>query len=818
MATVQVTSQPAVRPVPEPPPSPRERTEFRLALVCYGGVSLAVYMHGVTKELHKLVRASRRFDRVEVDAENPFRKDETEWAYFEALRELARAGRRLSVAIDIIAGTSAGGINGVVLGKVLALDGEQDGLKDLWIEEGDLRKLLRSLPLGGVRTRAALAAVRLLRTGLFGRSDDAPSPLRGELMSTLLMQAIGDIDAKATDGATLLPPAGSLELYVTLTDLHGFEVLVPTGAGGASQRDRQHAQVLRFTAADGDTRDFGPDASPDLAFAARATSSFPGAFAPVSAASFAQECRVPPFRDTLSSRFVYRYDEANAQAADAWFVDGGVLDNAPFDLVVTAISRKRAEREVLRRLVYIEPDPARPLAPPAPADGTPPGPPSWLSGVSKAVLGVKGSHSVLRDLIALRDMNRRIGEVGAIAKSQMDAAQALVRDQLDHLWPPRDDESDSAESRRAAVQQVSDEVHRRAREALGAAYPTYCRLKVEAAARRMADEIATRSFFPPDSSRTSFLRAAIGEWARGRPEWTDPDPTQLITLLRPTDIPYRERRLLFLLAGINELYDEIGAGPHAPRRQDLDELKGTAWDLLEQLRRVPGEVMTAVPPEVLGFLATEALDDSLLEDPRRFAEAHAGDFATLFTTYRNALETALGDGGTALWNAFKDKTLAWGASYRRALLSRYLAFPFWDGLIFPTVSLAELPQFTPIGVAQFSPLAAGALPTPEGGKLKGVSLHHFGGFAKAEWRENDYLWGRLDAVELIMRQLYDAGSPAPTAAATAPPSSATDAVLSAGGSVLKAGLEAVLTSETGLTRIAGTLASLRDQVARLPAG
>ena len=33
--------------------------ELRLALVCYGGVSLAVYMHGVTKEIWHLARASR---------------------------------------------------------------------------------------------------------------------------------------------------------------------------------------------------------------------------------------------------------------------------------------------------------------------------------------------------------------------------------------------------------------------------------------------------------------------------------------------------------------------------------------------------------------------------------------------------------------------------------------------------------------------------------------------------------------------------------------------------------------------------------------
>ena len=36
--------------------------ELRIALVCYGGVSLAVYMHGVTKELWHLARASRDAD------------------------------------------------------------------------------------------------------------------------------------------------------------------------------------------------------------------------------------------------------------------------------------------------------------------------------------------------------------------------------------------------------------------------------------------------------------------------------------------------------------------------------------------------------------------------------------------------------------------------------------------------------------------------------------------------------------------------------------------------------------------------------------
>ena len=133
--------------------SPQDRTELRLALVCYGGVSLAVYMHGMTKEVHHLVRASRAFDDVDdLAAPNPFSPDRTEAAYFEALRQLARAGRLLSVTVDVVAGTSAGGINGVVLGKVLAQGGDQDRLRQLWVEDGDLRngQSRQPFPIGGI--------------------------------------------------------------------------------------------------------------------------------------------------------------------------------------------------------------------------------------------------------------------------------------------------------------------------------------------------------------------------------------------------------------------------------------------------------------------------------------------------------------------------------------------------------------------------------------------------------------------------------------------------------------------------------------------
>ncbi len=49
-----------VAPVDEPDPAGESDgvKELRLGLVCYGGSSLAIYMHGVTKEVQRLVKGS----------------------------------------------------------------------------------------------------------------------------------------------------------------------------------------------------------------------------------------------------------------------------------------------------------------------------------------------------------------------------------------------------------------------------------------------------------------------------------------------------------------------------------------------------------------------------------------------------------------------------------------------------------------------------------------------------------------------------------------------------------------------------------------
>ena len=126
--------------------------ELRIALVCFGGVSLAVYMHGISKEILKLVRASSalhvitdraaranasffgRFDRSDPEYD-------TEAVYFDLLREIGRKVE-LRVIVDIIAGASAGGINGTMLARALSHDLPMGAMRDLWLDYADVAELL----------------------------------------------------------------------------------------------------------------------------------------------------------------------------------------------------------------------------------------------------------------------------------------------------------------------------------------------------------------------------------------------------------------------------------------------------------------------------------------------------------------------------------------------------------------------------------------------------------------------------------------------------------------------------------------------------
>lgn len=126
--------------------------ELRIALVCFGGASLAVYMHGITKEFLKLARASSALHAVTdrgkrasanfFDHRDPADPEyDTETIYFDLLRDIGRT-LELRVVIDIVAGASAGGINSTMLARALSHDLPMGRLRDLWLDNADVTELL----------------------------------------------------------------------------------------------------------------------------------------------------------------------------------------------------------------------------------------------------------------------------------------------------------------------------------------------------------------------------------------------------------------------------------------------------------------------------------------------------------------------------------------------------------------------------------------------------------------------------------------------------------------------------------------------------
>ncbi|MBT6960983.1 MAG: patatin-like protein, partial [Rhodospirillaceae bacterium] len=271
--------------------------ELRLALVCYGGVSLAVYMHGVTKEILKLVRASR--DR---NSDSPAERGDirdSEDVYAELLAAL-EPELDLRVVVDIIAGASAGGINGVILGRALAHDLDLDPVRAFWLTHTDVTELMndqvQAKPWHKILFRpfiwAFMWSFRKTLSGdrefkkklsIFLRSRWFKPPFDGTKLTEVLfdgMAAMGDPQSKSS---SLLPDGLPLDLFVTITDFFGFTKETPIH-DPPSVIEREHRQIIRFNYRQWppgtEHSDFDRDNIPALAFASRATASFPGAFPP----------------------------------------------------------------------------------------------------------------------------------------------------------------------------------------------------------------------------------------------------------------------------------------------------------------------------------------------------------------------------------------------------------------------------------------------------------------------------------------------------------------------------------------------------------
>ena len=127
--------------------------ELRLALVYYGGVSLAIYQHGVNVEILNLLRASRAYHAASSFAAKQAddysftniggntEEYSTEAIYFDLLK-LIGGSLDLRVIVDVIAGSSAGGINGIALARAVAHDLSLAPLTEMWLAKADILQLI----------------------------------------------------------------------------------------------------------------------------------------------------------------------------------------------------------------------------------------------------------------------------------------------------------------------------------------------------------------------------------------------------------------------------------------------------------------------------------------------------------------------------------------------------------------------------------------------------------------------------------------------------------------------------------------------------
>ncbi len=706
--------------------------ELRFALVCYGGISLAVYMHGITKEIWRLVCASRAFHDGEA------KKGGSEGVYHALLEEIEQTGAiRVRVLADIIAGASAGGINGIFLAQAIATGQSLDPLTDLWMTSADVEALIDTeaapnsrfskawaLPLAWMAAGRSADKVEALdeptreevraKLSHFIRSRWFEPPFGGGTFTKLLLDAF-DAMAASERGPRLLPPGQPLDLFVTVTDFSGHPERLQLNSP-PEVVETEHRLVVDFTD-DGSAADTLAPAA-ELAFAARATSSFPGAFPPFTVAELDHVLKdraiAWPGRAAFLARVLPRHTAANA-AEDAVLIDGSVLANAPFRPALDALKDRPARRQIDRRFIYIDPSPGVKLRLNRGA-----GTPGFFQTILGAISDIPRQQPIRDNLDAIADRSGRIDRMRGIVTAIRPEVEADVEALFGHtLFLDRPTATRLVAWRRRA--------QKAAVTAAGYGYVAYGHLKraavIEAIAVLLDDAGGDTS-----TQRLPQVRAAIvaSVVAAGADQigsgYSGGASPAAIAFLRTFDIGFRIRRLRLMARRLADMEADIAEAELAPMRDAIYE------SLSPYLDRHRAEMHVGL---------------------RVAVRALRGDATGLLETLGRALDLDRLDAETD--HRLADAFAALAKPARRALLLAYLGFPYYDTATLPLLQGEGLDEFDPIKVDRISPDDATAIRS--GGAeatLKGIQFNSFGAFFSRAYRENDYLWGRLHGAERMI--------------------------------------------------------------------
>ncbi|OBX20234.1 patatin [Erythrobacter sp. QSSC1-22B] len=713
--------------------------ELRIALVCYGGVSLAIYMHGVTKEVWHLARASRAYHD---GSEKP---GGVAGVYRELLEHIERERQlRLRVLPDILTGASAGGINAVFLAQAVHSGYSLDPLTELWLDMADVDELVDpdARPVWRFAKFWTQPLVRwvLSRPGNLVSESVAPEtrdevrrkvssvmrgrwfepPFSGVGFSALLERAFAAME-RTTPEAPLLPPRHPLDLFVTATDFHGHLSLLRLNSPPVVE-ESEHRMPIDFRSRTpySGGQDFA--APVELVFAARATASFPGAFPPLMVAEIDALAEKTGRDWTNRHNFLERimpvhlHEDTVDQVS---LIDGSVLVNKPFEGAIAALQGRPAQREVDRRFVYIDPRPDRSSA----LREIEKRPVGFFSAILGSLSTIPREQPIRDNLEALEQQSREALRLRRIVTRLRPDVEGAV----DRLFG-RTLFLDKPTPRR--LSNWRQRAQTAAAEQAGFAFQSYAQTKVSGIVARLAKltlEAAPQLGLPDAQAIEAVFREELTR--RGLESLSAPGGGAhegAIAFFRAHDLGFRIRRLRLLARRVARDWE---ADPDIP-----DDSLETARDALYGILALyfDREGLASLGPD-FGRLA-----ENVLQDPAAVLD-HLED-NRLLPQVDDEAELLLAE---ALAQMPKD--------LKRRMLLTYLGFPYYDVATLALLRDEGLSEFDPAKVDRISPEDARSI--REGGTratLRGTEFYNFGAFFSRTYRENDYLWGRLHGAERMI--------------------------------------------------------------------
>jgi patatin-related protein len=390
-------------------PLPIFSRETRLGLVLYGGVSLAIYMNGICQEFYNAVRG-------------------------RGIYKLIKALTDSDIVVDIVSGTSAGGVNGVLLSYAIA-NSNQDAVIDfkdfakLWIENADIEKLLRK-------------PVRGKNKPPFDSVLDGEGFYQAQLEDAFQEEAI-----RHPEENDWYSEFSELDLFITATDLDGRIKQVPDNTGTIVEiKDHRAVFHLKYRQDQIEYIDnpFKPERITRQALAklCRITSCFPVAFPVVEVKLYPEDENLVDSKLVNWGNLQYRElkcdrqerkDDPKKLEYSLYFVDGGVLSNRPFTSTVQTIYARTAYRPTDRQLFYIDPNPEKFL------DNTndernskcAASQASWKNPYKVGLaskIDIPNYQSISRDLESIKEGNRKVIRYQLLRKSLEDKNAEELRE------------------------------------------------------------------------------------------------------------------------------------------------------------------------------------------------------------------------------------------------------------------------------------------------------------------------------------------------------------------------------------------------------